>query len=96
MVLRIIYLAAFLLVASLPVSSLAQYPNIRVSHPASTDPEEVTISINPTNPLNLAAGANISYYYYSFDGGFTWTEGQLSSSLGVWGDPVGFTWGVVP
>ena len=85
---RIRHLAAFLLVVSLPVSALAQYPNIRVSNPTSTDPEEVTISINPTNPLNLAAGANISYYYYSFDGGFTWTEGQLSSSLGVWGDPV--------
>ncbi len=70
-----------------PKYLFGQYPNIRVSHPDSYSPEEVTISINPTNPLNLAAGANINYYYYSFDGGLTWTEGQLSSSLGVYGDP---------
>jgi hypothetical protein len=81
-----------LLVACLPLlvpgsPVLAQYPNVRVSDPGSTNPEEVTISINPTNPLNLAAGANIDYYYYSFDGGWTWEEGRLTSSLGVWGDP---------
>jgi len=65
----------------------AQYPNIRVSNPSSTTPEEVTIAINPRNPHNLAAGANIKFYYYSTNGGYTWTQGQLSSSLGVWGDP---------
>ncbi|MBI3194257.1 MAG: exo-alpha-sialidase, partial [Ignavibacteriae bacterium] len=26
-------------------------------------------------------------YYYSMDGGQTWTQGRLSSSYGVWGDP---------
>jgi hypothetical protein len=63
----------------------SQYQNIKVSK--SGKPEEVTISINPTNPLNLAAGANIDYYYYSMDGGLTWTEGHLASTLGVYGDP---------
>jgi hypothetical protein len=58
-----------------------------VSNPASTNPEEVTIAINPTDPMNLVAGANIDYYYYSTDGGLTWQQGQLSSSMGVWGDP---------
>jgi hypothetical protein len=65
----------------------AQYQNIRVSTPGSTDPEEVSIAINPTNPLNLAAGANIRYYYYSTNGGQNWTQGTLSSTYGVWGDP---------
>lgn len=83
---RVLFTACLsLLVPGSP--ALAQYPNVQVSDPGSTDPEEVTISINPTNPLNLAAGANIDYYYYSIDGGWTWTEGQLTSSLGVWGDP---------
>lgn len=65
----------------------AQYPNIRISNIGSYDPEEVTIAINPTNPLNLAAGANIDYHYHSFDGGLTWTETRLTSTFGVWGDP---------
>jgi hypothetical protein len=80
--------AVLIFLLSLSSAALAQYPNIRVSNPASTDPEEVAIAINPADPLNLAAGANLDYYYYSFDGGWTWSEGQLSTSLGVWGDPV--------
>lgn len=66
----------------------AQYPNIRVSSPGSSDPEEVCIAINPTNPLILAAGANIRYFYRSTDGGWNWMQSTLSSNLGVWGDPV--------
>lgn len=66
---------------------LGQYTNVRVNNAASTDPEEVTISIDPTNPLHLAAGANITYYYYSTNGGMSWSQGNLTSSLGVWGDP---------
>ncbi|UCG51293.1 MAG: T9SS type A sorting domain-containing protein [Candidatus Latescibacterota bacterium] len=77
-----------LLLLCLPSVVFAQYPNVRVSDPGSVDPEEATIAINPTNPLNLVGGANIDYFYYSMDGGLTWQEGQLTSSLGVWGDPV--------
>lgn len=66
----------------------AQYQNIRVSLPTANDPEEVSIAINPTNPLNLAAGANLNYYYYSTNGGLNWSQGRLTSaSYGVWGDP---------
>lgn len=67
--------------------SLAQYPNIRVSNTSSNDPEEVTIAINPVNPNILAAGANLRYFYRSTNGGTTWIQNQLTSSLGVWGDP---------
>src|SRR5437870_3251228 len=71
-----------------PPPARAQHPNVRVSNPGSTDPEEVTIAVDPTNPLRLAAGANLRYSYYSVDGGLGWTEGVLGSSLGVAGDPV--------
>jgi hypothetical protein len=78
---------ATILWSILPVTLLAQYPNILVSAPGSTNPNEVTIAINPANPLHLAGGANLRYVYRSTDGGWTWTEGLMSSSLGVWGDP---------
>jgi hypothetical protein len=44
-----------------------------VSQAGSTDPEEVTIAINPAYPGNLAAGANLNYWYASYDGGDTWS-----------------------
>lgn len=66
----------------------AQYPNIRVSSVGFNDPEEVTIAINPANPDILAAGANINYFYRSTNGGVSWIQNTLSSTLGVWGDPV--------
>ena len=62
-----------------------QFPNVRVSLASSTSPEEVTIAVNPTDPLNLIAGANIRFNYYSTNGGYNWTQGQLPS--GTWGDP---------
>ncbi len=65
----------------------AQFENIRISDFRSTDPEEVTIAINPLNPNVMAAGANISYYYTSTDGGKRWKQNNLTSTLGVWGDP---------
>jgi len=69
-------------------SVFSQFPNIQINQTSSSiEPEEVSIAINPTNPLNLAAGANIDYYFYSHDGGYTWEEGYLTSSFGVWGDP---------
>lgn len=39
------------------------------------------------NPLNIVAGANITKYYYSTNGGLNWNHGDLTSPYGVWGDP---------
>ncbi len=78
----------FLLLMLLPCRLFSQYQNIQVSNPNNSDPNEVVITINPVNPSNLAAGANINYYYYSTNGGKNWTQGNLTSSLTVWGDPV--------
>ncbi len=67
--------------------SYSQYKNITVND-KSNRPNETSIAINPLNPLNLVAGANISNYYYSTDGGNTWVCGTLKSKeYGVWGDP---------
>ncbi len=66
---------------------VAQHQNYRVSSPTSTNPQEVTIAINTQNPNQLAAGANLRYFYSSTDGGFTWAQSTMTSNLGVWGDP---------
>jgi hypothetical protein len=82
---KILFLASICMI--LPALLSAQYPNIRVSRPESTRPEEVTLAINPANPQQLAAGANLNFYYLSNDGGLNWTENRLTSTLGVYGDP---------
>ncbi|HOJ02562.1 MAG TPA: glycosyl hydrolase [Bacteroidota bacterium] len=66
------------------LAATAQPRNIRLDTPGS-NPEEVSIAINPLNPDNLIAGANLRYVYASFDGGVTWTQDQLP--FGTWGDP---------
>jgi hypothetical protein len=78
-------LIGFLLLLS--SQEFGQYQNVMINSPSSTDPEEVSIAIDPSNPNYLAAGANISYAYYSTNGGYNWSQQSLSSSLGVWGDP---------
>jgi hypothetical protein len=64
----------------------AQHPNIMISN---VDwPEEPSIYIDPHNTDHMVAGANISRYYYSLNGGYMWEESDLTSSLwGVAGDP---------
>jgi hypothetical protein len=66
--------------------SPAQHTNIMISN--QNDPNEPSIAINPKNTNELMAASNINNYYYSTDGGFTWIENTLTSTFGVWGDPV--------
>ncbi|MEY2830707.1 MAG: hypothetical protein RIQ33_2565, partial [Bacteroidota bacterium] len=51
-------------------------------------PNEPSITMNPNNPMQLVAGSNIDNVYHSNDGGKTWIKKQLTSTSGVWGDPV--------
>lgn len=68
-------------------ATFAQYQNVMISD--EQYPEEPSIMMNPKNPSQLVAGANLKSYYISEDGGHNWTRGDLvSQEYGVWGDPV--------
>src|SRR6187401_1348950 len=72
----------------LPSLLFSQFKNIQINT-IKIDPEEVSIAINPKHPNNIVAGANINNYYYSFDGGETWVNKEITSKInGIWGDPV--------
>jgi hypothetical protein len=51
-------------------------------------PNEPSIMMDPNNTDILVAGTILNDFHRSSDGGRTWVSGQLSSSYGVWGDPV--------
>jgi hypothetical protein len=63
----------------------AQYTNVMISD--EYYPEETSIFINPKNTKQIIAGANLNSFYFSFDGGQTWTRNPMNSTLGVYGDP---------
>ncbi len=63
----------------------AQFTNVLIT--SNYDPNEPSIAIDPNNTNRLVAACNINSYFFSEDGGNTWTSGLLSSSYGVWGDP---------
>jgi hypothetical protein len=65
--------------------AFSQFPNVMIG--STQMPEEPSIAINPKNPGQLVAGANINFFYTSVDGGLSWLEGGLSSGYGVMGDP---------
>ena len=77
-----------ILLVLLALSSLSysQYKNVKLN---TIDDRscEVTIAINPTNPLNIVAGANLKNTFYTFDNGKSWINDTISSSFNVWGDP---------
>jgi len=75
----------FLLIPSLIFQLYAQHPNVVIGEGSGIS--EPSIFVNPVNPNEMVAGANINHYYYSSDGGINWNTGTLSSTYGVWGDP---------
>lgn len=48
---------------------------------------EPSICINPRNTNEVIAGSVLNDYYYSSDGGETWTSKSIKSKYGVYGDP---------
>ncbi|MEZ5053115.1 MAG: T9SS type A sorting domain-containing protein [Chitinophagales bacterium] len=74
----------FLLLAAAAFPASAQ--NILISD--ALNPNEPSIMFNPKDPAIMIAGSNLNSYYLSSDTGKTWTQHLLTSSFGVWGDPV--------
>ncbi len=81
----------FLIILVLLITSRVtaqQFENVQIDYEQDWGLSEPSITMNPANPNELVAGANINHYYYSIDGGFNWTKGILHSPVnGVWGDP---------
>jgi len=79
-------LLLFCIVIVFAVQLFGQYENILIG--TSQSPNEPSIIMNPKNPDQLVAGSNLRSYYYSIDGGYNWSRGNLESEqYGVWGDP---------
>ncbi|GIV27690.1 MAG: hypothetical protein KatS3mg027_1504 [Bacteroidia bacterium] len=69
------------------IFSQSSFPVILISD--KYDPEELSIAINPKNPAQIVAGANISKLFVSTDTGRTWQSSIIKcDSFGVYGDPV--------
>ncbi len=72
---------------SITLSGFSQYQNIKISE-FGASVSEPSICMNPRNTDQLVAGSNLNKFYTSSDGGFTWSQGTLTSpQYGVWGDP---------
>ena len=69
-------------------SANSQFQNVQIDVEEDWGLSEPSITMNPYNPDELVAGANVNRYYYSIDGGLNWSKGILESPQnGVWGDP---------
>lgn len=76
------FFLAFLLLSAYSLKA----QNVQIS--SANLPNEPSIMMDPKHPQYLIAASNIDNYYLSSDTGHTWTAHNLSSSYGVWGDPM--------
>src|SRR6188768_3730693 len=67
----------------------AQFKNIKIDEGADGKRVgEPSIAINPSDPKNVVVASSGGTISYSFDGGATWERTKLSSTYGIYGDPV--------
>lgn len=69
--------------------AFSQFSNIEIFNSDGSDYlSEPFISVNPNNLNQIVVGTNLSYTFYSHNGGINWTKTVLNSeNYGVWGDP---------
>ena len=81
------FITAMVLMA-ISTSLLAQ-KNILIHQEADQAyaPCEPSIAIDPKNTNRMVAGSVLTNVYHSKDGGLSWEKDELTSSLGVYGDP---------
>lgn len=79
---RVILILAFMTVQQ----SYSQHHSVLVSEsPGVCEP---SIKLDPSDPQIMVAGLILNKAVYSHDGGHSWTENEVTSPYGVWGDPV--------
>ena len=66
-----------------------QFKNILLDEGSTTNRAcEPSIAVSLKDPKVIVAGSVLNNVYYTNDGGSTWNTSKLTSSMGVWGDPV--------
>lgn len=72
------------------VTVFAQFKNIVLDRQddSTRAPAEPSVAISLKNKDNIVGAAILDKVYISEDGGKTWTKKRISSTMGVWGDPV--------
>ncbi len=86
---EVLKLSLIISFAIIIIGANAQYQNIRMTPPGTSNISEPSICMNPKNTDQIVAGSNLNKVYMSNDGGYTWEMDNLySSQFGVWGDPV--------
>lgn len=72
------------------LAGFAQFKNIVLDKQdeSSRAPAEPSVAISLKDRDNIVGAAILDKVYVTKDGGKTWTKERISSSMGVWGDPV--------
>jgi hypothetical protein len=82
-------LKALALFTLLPILGSAQFKNIKLDEQGADGDYvcEPSIAINPKYPNNIVAASVLNNIYFTKDGGATWQKREVSSAMGVYGDP---------
>jgi hypothetical protein len=68
-------------------TSFAQFKNIKLDDPSSTDPKSgPSVTINRKNPNNIIAATTSNNIYYTLDGGGSWQTVKMTSSESTLGN----------
>lgn len=85
-----IFSSLFFLFILINAAANGQFKNIILDTQDSVSraPAEPSVAINLKNKDNIVGASILDKVYVTKDGGKTWNKSRLTSSMGVWGDPV--------